>query len=206
MFKISPAKLTLLAQKYKDDFIVSDGSVVKCSICDTTFTVDLSHQKQPVEQHLKTMKHRQLATKHRSTQQISPKSSKTKADKQMGRNKAFEMDLTRALIQSGIPLFKMSSAPFRDFIAKYTGRNVPEESSLRKNFVRPVFEEIIDKVRSIAGDGQVCLIVNETTDAHQKTVLHVLVMPLNGKLVRPMLLKVYLYLERRCYASEKVDF
>lgn len=193
MSKLGATKIKSLAQKYKADFIVSDGSIIKCDVCDTVLKVDLNHQNQAIEQHLKTLKHRELAAKRKSksSQQTFLASSFQKADEQLAKNKRFESDLTRAFIQSGIPLFKVNSEPLRNFLAKYTERKIPDESTLRKNYIKPVFDEIIEKIRLAVGDSNVCFIVDETTDALQRFVFNVLVMPLNGKLIKPMLLKMY---------------
>lgn len=193
MSKISSSKLKSLASSFRDEFIITDGSVLKCDACDSILKIDPKHQNQAIQQHVRTLRHREVAkirNAKANPQQSFLGVSFEKAAETTSKNKDFESDLTRALIQSDIPLFKVNAPPFRKFLEKYTQKKMPDESTLRKNYVKPIYCETIDKIRSIVGDSNVCFIVDETTDALKRFVFNVLVMPLKAAYVKPMLIKV----------------
>uniref|UniRef100_A0A915J693 DUF4371 domain-containing protein n=1 Tax=Romanomermis culicivorax TaxID=13658 RepID=A0A915J693_ROMCU len=56
---------------------------------------------------------------------------------------------------------------------------------------QPIYEATIVKIKSIIGDSDVCFILDETTDIKQHAILNILVTPVAGKPVKPMLLKLH---------------
>lgn len=78
----------------------------------------------------------------------------------------------------------------KSFLEKYTKRHIPDESTLRKNFVKPIYTSTIEKIKQVVAEHPVAFILDETTDAMQRYILNILVVPLNGKPTEPMLLKV----------------
>jgi len=48
---------------------------------------------------------------------------------------SFNLDLCRVLTSANIPLNKVNNAIFRDFLEKYTGKEIPDESTMRKNYL-----------------------------------------------------------------------
>lgn len=55
-------------------------------------------------------------------------------------------DLCRALIYSVIPLYKFENSALKDFLEKYTDHKIPDESTLRKNYVSGIYEKTISKI------------------------------------------------------------
>lgn len=108
MSKLTSSKLKSLAKEFAGDKIVTDGKVLLCDFCDATIPVDDKHQKGRVQQHIKSGRHQSLVNKSESRptqsfigEALANAEAKTKASKE------FELDLTRALVQSGIPIFKV---------------------------------------------------------------------------------------------------
>lgn len=196
MPKIASNKLNSIVSKFKNDYIVSDGSIVKCNICDAVIKTDERHQSDRISQHVSGSRHKELATKFKSTtsNQVFLAESFEKSTDKSNVSKKFQSDLTRSFIQSGIPLFKLNSVHLKNFLEKYTEKHIPDESTLRKNYNKPIYDESIAKVREIIGDSSICFILDETTDSMQRFVLNILVAPLNGRPIKPMLLKVCLSL------------
>lgn len=58
---------------------------------------------------------------------------------------------------------------------KYTQKHVPEESTLRKNYVPLLYDETIQKVRVHIANHYVYIIVDETTDARGKYVANLII-------------------------------
>jgi len=46
----------------------------------------------------------------------------------------FNHDLAEALLPANIPLYKVNNVKFKASLEKYTSKNIPDESTLRKNY------------------------------------------------------------------------
>ncbi|PSN53779.1 hypothetical protein C0J52_06238, partial [Blattella germanica] len=103
----------------------------------------------------------------------------------------FNTDLCAALTQVGIPLNKINHPSFKGFLEKYTKMSVPDESTLRKNYMEPVYQETIQRIKEKVSNCDVGIMLDETTDSMERYVLNILVFPLAGEKVKPMLLKMY---------------
>jgi hypothetical protein len=100
----------------------------------------------------------------------------------------FFMDTTRMLIEANIPIEKLNNRSFREYLSKYTKREIPNPSNIRKHYVPNIYEEVIQKIREIVGNNAVYLIVDETSDAKNRYVVNIMVGILNGEPIKPMLL------------------
>jgi signal recognition particle GTPase len=101
--------------------------------------------------------------------------------------KEFFTDLTEALVDADIPLFKLKNEKLRSFLVKYTKQIIPDESTLRKNYVTPLFVSKLKSIANVIGDEDIYLILDETIDMKKRFVLNVLVGVLNGNPTIPML-------------------
>jgi hypothetical protein len=178
------AVLKKLAKAFSCEGISTDGKVLRCELCNCSIKVDSKHHNQPVHCHLKTEKHKTAVAKSNARQPTLSHVMQT-----MEGNVKFEEELALAFIQSGIPLIKLNAVPLKRFLEKNIKRKIPDESTIRKNYTKPVYSKTLEKVRSIIADHPVLFILDETMDAKKRNVLNVLVAPLNGEPVKPMLLK-----------------
>ena len=58
MPKVSSARLFVLAQEFKQDSIETDGTVIRCTICDSGILLDEKHQRDRIKQHISSSKHK----------------------------------------------------------------------------------------------------------------------------------------------------
>ena len=86
----------------------------------------------------------------------------------------FNADLCEALLAVNIPLFKLNDPKFKSFLEKYTGKRILDESTMRKNYVSPLAEEVIDDIRNRVGDQYAYIMVDETTDARGSLIVNLL--------------------------------
>ncbi|HEX3768089.1 MAG TPA: hypothetical protein VHT72_06910 [Puia sp.] len=166
--------------------------MLSAAICNIPIQVDDKHQKQPVIDHIGRkchIKNKELHSKS-SKQQPFIGAAFAAADLNVKQSKEFGLDLITALVQSGIPLFKVNVVPFKTFLEKWTKVSVPDESGLRKNYVKPIYDVVIAKIKKEIGDDPVYFILDECTDALNRYLLNILVAPLNGKPMKAMLFKV----------------
>jgi hypothetical protein len=54
----------------------------------------------------------------------------------------FSAELCEALVAANIPLYKINNGKFKAFLEKHTGKNIPEESTLRKNYLGGCYDEV----------------------------------------------------------------
>jgi hypothetical protein len=73
-------------------------------------------------------------------------------------------------------------------LSEISGKHIPDESTLRKGYVKPLYIEKIEKIRSTVDNNNVYFIIDETTDRAQNFVINTLVGVLNGNPTKPMLL------------------
>lgn len=191
MPKVAVTKMRKLAKQYEKNGIVTDDKLLKCELCDVTINVDEKHQSGRIVQHIKAPKHIANQERHARGGKTATQPFIATALEEKQRLSEFNLDLAGALLQSGIPLNKVNCVPLKHFLEKYTKKNVPDQSTLRKYYVNPHASATLEKIRDIVGSHPVYLEVDETTDELQRMVLGVLVAPLHGKPVQPMLLKLY---------------
>lgn len=189
--KLTASKLRQLAKTFQSEGITSDGYILRCEWCDSTIHVDENHQQGRVKQHISTPKHEAASNHQKRTHQQFVSTALHAQSSKAASTSEFHLDLTAALLQSGVPLYKIHYPAMRNFLEKYTKHSIPDESTLRKNYIKPVYETTISKVREKVGENPVAFIVDEATDTKKRFVLNVLVMPLTGEVEKAMLLKMY---------------
>ncbi len=55
------------------------------------------------------------------------------------------IDLTKAFIEANIPLNKLNHPSIRNILQKYLRRVCPDESTIRKKCINPLYDETIKK-------------------------------------------------------------
>jgi hypothetical protein len=96
------------------------------------------------------------------------------------RNDSFNQDLCNAFVAANIPWNKLNSAPLKNFLTKYCNRNIPNESTLRKNYMLPCYNETISNIRKSIGESDICIIVDETTDITGRYMANIVVSKLTS--------------------------
>ncbi|PSN40041.1 hypothetical protein C0J52_22487 [Blattella germanica] len=143
----------------------TDGVVVYCQVCSKEVKCEKKFQ---LEQHSRTAAH--IAAKERQKNsapqqllltQVRPKSSVN----------SFSADLCKALVCSSIPWNKLNNPAFRSFLEKYCiNQKIPDESTLRKNYLPPLYDSTLESIRSDIGENSVWISVDETCDSCRRYV------------------------------------
>nr|XP_022900891.1 uncharacterized protein LOC111413976 [Onthophagus taurus] len=87
------------------------------------------------------------------------------------------------MIKSDIPLNKLQSRSFREFLEKYCKKNIPDESTLRKNYVAPVYDETMQQIKKYIANNYIWFAVDETTDTCGRYVANLIIGVLNEDVV-----------------------
>ena len=118
------------------DFL-TDKNQLRCLPCGIILECNF-RTKTLARQHVSGAKHKRnsalfFADSSKQTYLSSPSKPNVKSE--------FFADLTEALIRSNIPLNKIESDSFRNFLEKYTKKSLPNESTLRRNYLPNLFEQ-----------------------------------------------------------------
>ncbi|KAL4089609.1 hypothetical protein QTP88_024620 [Uroleucon formosanum] len=70
-----------------------------------------------------------------------------------------------ALVATNIPFNKLQSTPFKNFLQKYVNQNIPNESTLQKNYLKICFESTLKKIWEKLTNNFIYIMVDETTDS-----------------------------------------
>uniref|UniRef100_T1HMA6 Uncharacterized protein n=1 Tax=Rhodnius prolixus TaxID=13249 RepID=T1HMA6_RHOPR len=115
-------------------------------------------QRSQVTQHIATGSH--IENKNRKKERTSyqafltsPPSSKS----------TLSTDLCRALVRADIPFHKLKNPHFKGFLETYIGKKMPDESTLRKNYLEDIYKDTLTKIREHNKDGPIWVSIDETT-------------------------------------------
>ena len=96
------------------------------------------------------------------------------AQRRVSQNKFHPLYLTN------IPWIKVNKKAFKEFIRDFCGRSCPDESTLRKSYLKPLYRKSIDTIRSEIGNNWIYLQVDEAVVA-RRILVSVVVGVLNGE-------------------------
>ena len=131
----------------------TDGKVIFCEPCQQQaeysdifsykFKLQVPCERfHHLNQHDATTKHKgqlELYNKKKLKQKqqflTTPASTSTEPDQ-------FSLDLTQAMLSANIPFWKLKNQTFRDFLEKYCGKILPNEKTLRTNYLDICFDQV----------------------------------------------------------------
>ena len=114
MEKIKKGNLYELSEECTTQFIETDGIILRCAACEVNIAVDDKHQRNRIKQHIQCSKH----VKHIELCKSKPKHTTLTHSFASGSEKQrslqeFSADLAMALIQLGIPIYKINNPAFK---------------------------------------------------------------------------------------------
>jgi len=157
-------RLRSFVKEFGENVLSTDGLILDCKLCEVKVG---SERRFTVEQHMNTAKHIQLSTQ------------KQKNDKQQlisnTKMSSFNLDLCRALTLANIPLNKINNVVFRNFLEMYTGKEISNESTMRKNYLSECYQETMIKIRSNVTGKKIWVSIDETSDCEGRYIANVVV-------------------------------
>ncbi|KAL4082609.1 hypothetical protein QTP88_029781 [Uroleucon formosanum] len=168
----------------------SDGKILFCKFCD----VKVSTTKRfLVTQHIKTAKHEQAFNQRKRREQSISQSLLTE---NLNKKSDFKSDLTEALVFANIPLYKVNNLKFKNFLEKYTSKNIPDESTLRKDYVDSIYQKTLTKIQAEVFNHKIWVSIDETTDVDGRYVANVIVGVLDSEVPGKVMLVNCEHLEK----------
>lgn len=144
------------------------GNNLFCKICEIRIS---SEKKFNVSQHISTDKHQKALKRHKDQEQKKKQTLLTS----LPTKSTFNADLCEALMAANIPLNKLNNSKFREFLEKYTGKNIPFESTLRKGYVDDVYNKTIENIKTEIGENKIWVSIDETCDVEGRYIANVVV-------------------------------
>lgn len=153
------------------DVFKTDGSVLFCNFCEKSINADSRSQ---VSQHIATSKHTKCASlKKLPTQQLLKRENVTNS--QGPAYSPFFKDICHAFVAADIPLNKLQNPVLKQTLEKYSKLSIPDESTVRKNYLPKVYQETMSKIRQQIGDSCIWVTMDETTDSAGRYVANIIV-------------------------------
>jgi len=149
----------------------SDGNISFCKICEAKVKYE---KRFTVLQHLETSKHsrgiQRLGDQQKKTQTLLSTTSKINS---------FNKDLCKTLLVANILLNKLQNTYFRSFLEKYTHRDIPSVSLLKRTYVNECYDETMDAIRKEVLHKKIWISIDKTTDVQFRLIANAIIGILN---------------------------
>lgn len=155
-----------------------------------------SSQKSLLEQHLRTRSHRCSASEFVDEEEDVERIG---AFEERPSTSDFNYDMCLAMVAINAPWNTVNNPIWKRFLEKYTNRVVPDESTIRKNYLDKVYSETVQHIRSEIGENFIWISVDETTDSTGRHIANFIV----GKMSKDSPTQPYLLC---CKQLDKVNF
>jgi len=149
----------------------TDGKVLYCKYCDVKVG---SEKRFNVTQHINTDKHKKSVMRKEKNKNIF-KLQKVQQLVSNSKKSSFNKDLCSAMLSANIPLNKLSNVQFKEFLQKYTGKQIPAITTLRKGYVDEIYSETMNKIRNAITGKKIWVSIDETTDSLGRYVANVVI-------------------------------
>lgn len=173
-------RLRQYVQEFKDTFS-TDGKILYCQPCGKSIKAD---QRSQVTQHLSGNKHIIAASRSASKQVLLSETGPSSSHSQPSKSREFYSDICKTFISADIPLFKLNNKEVKNFLAKYTNFDPPDESTIRKHYLPKCYEETLRNIRAVCENEKIWVCIDETTDSTLRKLGNVVIGVLkNDKIV-----------------------
>jgi len=167
---IEKSSVATRLKNYVSEFgniFTTDNKILFCTVCNIKIASD---KRFSVTQHIATEKHRRGVNRVEDKKKCQQLISQDPSSKS-----SFNNDLCKAMLSANIPLNKLSNTHFKQFLIKYTGQNVPDQTTLRKGNVDYCYKEVITEIRQKVVGKKIWVSIDETTDAEGRFIASVII-------------------------------
>lgn len=142
----------------------TEGKMLFCKLCETAVSCE---RKSLVRQHVQTEKHQQKQAEFAEGPTPAKQQLLTEEFMQRGGSvaKEFKRELCSNMMAADIAFNKLKHKGWRQFLQKWTGQQVPDESTLRKLYVEPEYEKCLQNIRDAIGNRNIWVQTDTVTDA-----------------------------------------
>ncbi|KAL4148242.1 hypothetical protein QTP88_002523 [Uroleucon formosanum] len=169
--------VTYFVSEFGADIFSTDGMVLFCKVCNVAVA---SEKKFTIQQHISRDKHargiQRKLNEVKQNNQVLLSNFTNNSDQS-----SFNLELCETLLAANIPLAKLNNTNFRNFLEKNIKFKIPDESTLRKNYVEKCYLNTIRNIRHYVGDKKIWVSVDETTDVEGHYVVNIVIGTLEAK-------------------------
>jgi len=79
------------------------------------------------------------------------------------------------MLGANIPLNKLNNPQFKDFLAKYTGQNIPAEPTLRIGYIDSCYTKIMNEIKKRVDGKKIWISMDETTDIEGRYIVNTII-------------------------------
>ncbi|PSN38272.1 hypothetical protein C0J52_16895 [Blattella germanica] len=137
-----------------------------CQVCNKSIGCSMKSQ---LAQHLHSALHTNNKNRVSSRQVLL-----TQMGQRNSKNVFFK-DMCRAMIAENIPWNKLQVPEYRSFLEKYCNTIIPDESTLRKNYLEECYQDTLSSIRSDIQNSYIWIAVDETTDTMGRYIANLVV-------------------------------
>lgn len=148
-------------------FFSTDGKILFCDICEVKVAAE---KRFTIQQHIGREKYKngiQNISERKTFQVLLAQSASTSK----GSFSKFYKELCEVLVSANIHLCKLNNFKLRDFLGRYTGHNILDESTLRKNYIPQCYEETIRKIRERVCGKKIFISIDESSDVEGRVIV-----------------------------------
>lgn len=88
----------------------------------------------------------------------------------------FCSDLCTAMVSANIPFKTLNNSQWKAFLSKYcVGQHIPDESTIRKNYLGDTYAVVIELIKEEIGDDYYWISVDETTDRQGRMMANMII-------------------------------
>ena len=165
------------------DFLEEENLIV-CKLCPQRFDYSADNVTFRIKKHVLSEKHKRNYASDASRQQ------KLAFGAEKERN-PFYTDLLQAFIAANIPLKKLENKVFSSFLEVYTGKKLPDESTLRKNYLGEESSAALQSITTKLKDKSFYVQIDECTDSCGRFIIAILIGSLEeGSVTVPYLVEI----------------
>jgi len=165
------SRLNCFVSEFGARMFSTDGKVLYCNYCDVKVG---SEKRFNVTQHINTDKHKN-SVKRKEKNQNALKLGKVQQLVSNSKKSSFNKDLCFVMLSANIPLNKLGNVQLKQFLEKYTGKQIPAITTLRKGYVDDIYSETINKIRNAVTGKKIWVSIDKTTDSLGRYIANVVI-------------------------------
>lgn len=170
--KVSTAiRLRQYVTEFGEQVFSTDGSVLFCKVCEIKVAAD---KRFTIQQHIARDKHLR-AVKNADKRKVSQLLLKQTASTSNSKSSLIFKELCEVFVSANIPLGKLNNSKLRDFLERHTGHTLPDESTLRKNYLIKCYEDTLNHIRECVNGKKIYVSIDESTDSEGRYVANVVI-------------------------------
>ena len=163
-----------------------NDEMVHCSAYYNSFKVPKNARKYCIDSHESSSKH---VTSFRRWEETNLRQLPTREQLTEVGNNPFYEDITKMMIYTNIPLSKVNNPNLREFLEKWCGKKCPDTSTIRKNYMSPIYDRLMEEIRQYLKNHWIYIQVDEA-HASNRRIFSMIVGRLNGENSKSYLLNV----------------